>query len=112
MSMAPLEQISDLAHSGELTRAEQLLLCLAHLGDGVHTVGAIRATAQSLGLSDANVSRDMQKLKGLAFQRNEGWALTTPGKKRAGELLGAPDAHVAIQSSALRALLPQLKANV
>lgn len=110
--MATLGRISDLVHSGELARAEQLLLCLAHLGDGVHAVGAIRTTAQSLGLSDANVSRDMQKLKGLAFQRKEGWALTTPGKKRAGELLGAPDAHVAAQSSALRTLLPKLNTDV
>jgi hypothetical protein len=88
--MMTLDRISDLVHSGELTRAEQLLLCLAHLGDGVHTVGAVRDTAQSLGLSDANVSRDMLKLKGLAFQRHEGWTLTTSGKKRTGELLGAP----------------------
>ena len=110
--MAHLDRVSDLVHSGELTRAEQLLLCLAHLGDGVRTVSAIRTTAQSLGLSGANVSRDMQKLKGLAFQRNDGWTLTTLGKKRAGELLGAPDANVATQSSALRALLPRLKADV
>lgn len=110
--MVALDRISDLIHSGELSRSEQLLLCLAHLGDGVHATGIIRAVAQSIGLSDANVSRDMKKLKGFAFQRNEGWALTTPGKKKARELLGAPDAHVATQSSALRALLPRLKADV
>lgn len=102
------DRISDLVHSGDLTRAEQLLLCLAQLGDGVHAVSEIRAVAQYLGISDANVSRDMQKLKSPAFQRKEGWALTSPGKKRAGELLGTTDAHVATQSSALRALLPKL----
>lgn len=112
MSTAPLDRISDLVHSGDLTRAEKLLLCLASLGDGVHAVGAIRATARSLGLPDANVPRDMQKLKGLAFQRKEGWALTTPGKRRAGELIGATDAHVATQSIALRDLLPKLKTDV
>lgn len=110
--MLASDRISDLVHSGDLSRAEQLLLCLAQLGDGTHAVGEIRAVAQSLGISDANVSRDMQKLKNLAFQRKEGWALTSPGKKRAGELLGIADNHVATQSNALRALLPKLKTNV
>jgi hypothetical protein len=107
--MVPLDRISDLVHSGGLTRPEQLLLCLAHLGDGLHVLGAVRATVRSLGLSDANMSRDLLKLKGLAFQSNASWALTTPGKKRVQGLVGAPDAHVATQSSALRSLLPKLK---
>ena len=110
--MAPLERISDLVHSGKLSRAEQLLLCLAHLGDGAQSVGAIRAIAQSLGLSTTNMPRDMQKLKGLAFSRSDGWLLTTPGRRRAEEMLGTTDQHVAAQSSALRALLPKLKADV
>lgn len=110
--MTSADRASDLVHAGELTRAEKLLLCLSNLGEGVHTVSEIRATARSLGLPDANVSRDMKKLKGLAFERKEGWALTTPGKKRAAELIAAPDVHVAKQSSSLRALLPKLKPDV
>lgn len=110
--MVNSDRVTDLIHSGEFSRADKLLLCLAHLGDGVHAVSGIRTTARSLGLSDANVSRDLQKLKGLAFERKEGWALTTNGKKRVVELLGVPDAHVAAQSSALRALLPRLRAEV
>lgn len=110
--MNSFARISDLVHSGELARAEKLLLCFAYLGGGVHSVSEIRTAASSLGLSDANVSRDMQKLKGLAFEGKEGWALTTNGKKRVGELLGTPDAHIAAQSSALRALLPKLKSDV
>lgn len=106
------DRISDLVHSGDLSRAEQLLLCLALLGDGIHAVGEIRRVSQSLGISDANVSRDLQKLKSLAFRRKEGWALTSPGKKRIVELLGVADAHVATQSNSLRALLPKLGTNV
>ena len=112
MSMLDTNCISDLVHSGDLTHAEQLLLCLAHLGDGTHAVGEIRAAAQSLGISHTNVSRDMLKLKSFAFQRIEGWTLTSPGRKRAGELLGLVDAHVATQSSSLRALLPKLKPDI
>lgn len=110
--MHTLDRLSDLLHSGDLTRPEQLLVCLASLGDGKHSVAQIRLTAQSVGISDANVSRDMQKLKTFAFQSVAGWELTSKGKTRARELLGTTDAHVAAQSIALRALLPKLKPNV
>lgn len=110
--MAPFDKLSDLVHTADLTRAERLLLCLAHLGDGPHSLSELRAVARAVGISDTNVPRDIQKLKGLVFQRREGWALTTPGKRRAGDLLGVTDAHVTKQSNTLRALLPKLKTNV
>lgn len=106
------DRLSDLVHSGDVTRPEKLLLCLMQLGEGTHAVGQIRAVAQSLGVSDANVPRDLQKLKGLAFERKDGWALTTPGRKRASELLSAADTHVVAQSTTLRALLPKLNPDV
>lgn len=110
--MDSLDRISDLVHSGNLTRPEQLLLCLAHQGEGSHAISTIRSTVESLGLSNANIPRDIQKLKGLAFQRKEGWTLTSLGQKKAKELLGVTDTHIAAQSSSLRTLLPKLKGDV
>lgn len=104
--------ISDLLHSGEFGRSEQLLVCLAALGEGSHSVGEIRTVARSHGLSDANITRDMQKLKGLAFQATGNWTLTGLGRRKARELMSAPDSHVANQVSALRGFLPKLKNNV
>jgi hypothetical protein len=101
-----MTNLSDALHRGDLKRPQQLLLCLASLGDGVHSVTAIRQVASRNGIAESNVARDMQRLKGLAFEGKEGWSLTGPGKKEAAQLLGQP---IAPQASALRSLLPKLK---
>lgn len=109
--MPTSDQLTDIVHSGNLSRAEQLLLCLMSLGNGVHSLSEIRYAAQSLGISDANVSRDMAKLKTLAFKSKEGWSLTSLGRKTSAELVGV-ETPVAPKSHALRALLPKLQGDV
>lgn len=102
--------LSDSLHKGDLSRSQQLLLCLASLGDGAHRIAAIREVARNNGIADANVGRDMKRLKGLAFEGKDGWALTSPGKTQASQLLGA--APPSPQLSTLRGLLPNLKSPV
>lgn len=101
-------KLPDVIHAGGVSRPEQLLLCLAELGEGTHSVAAIRKLAGNLGVSDANTSRDLQKLKGLAFQNSSGWTLTSQGARRVAELIGSPDSHIQAQISSLRKLLPKL----
>lgn len=100
--------LPDLLHSGSLSRTEQLLVCLASLGQGSHATGEIRTVARTNGVSDANVARDLLKLKGLVFGGKSGWTLTTPGRVKATALTGTADQIAPKHAQSLRSLLPKL----
>lgn len=111
MSITIDQRLSEALHNGKLSRGEKLLVCLAVLGGGAHTVAAIKTIATNNGISAANVARDLGQLKGLAFLNANGWSLTTQGRRRANEILEKDD-PVAAPASALRALLPKLNEKV
>lgn len=102
-----MTKLSDALHRGDLSRPQELLLCLASLGDGFHPVADIRKVASSNGIADSNVRRAMKQLRGMAYEGKAGWTLTGPGKAEAAKLLGAPAPSP--QASSLRDLLPRLK---
>jgi hypothetical protein len=102
-----MSKLSDALHRGDLTRPQELLLCIASLGDGVHAVAALRTVARSNGIADTNIARAMKQLKGMAFHGKAGWTLTGPGKVEAAKLLGAPAPSP--QVSSLHDLLLKLK---
>lgn len=100
-------KIADALHSGRLSRAQQLLVCLASLGDGTHQPAAVRSVLSTNGLPGANLARDLGRLKGLAYPGKMGWTLTTEGRTQAAAILG--ESNAAPQATTLRALLPKLE---
>lgn len=111
MSTVNEETLVTLLHSRELSRSDRLLLCLYSLGDGAHSIAALRVTINLYGLSNANLARDLSRMKGHVFRTNDNFKMTLNGKNEAKRLLGIAQSRPVIdQVSQLRLELITLPA--
>jgi hypothetical protein len=110
--MLPRDALKDLLHVKGLTRAEQVLLCLAAGGGGPLVVSEIKHLAISAGLRRAkewNVSNILQRANGLVVRTDTGWELNGSGRNALAKLIATHSLGPAIApANSLRALLPRV----
>lgn len=84
--------LKNLLHQNELSNIDKLLLCMALDVEKPKVVQDIKEIARKSGLrkaQDWNVSSYLSRSNGLAIRVDEGWELTTEGKKRVAQLSGS-----------------------
>lgn len=97
--------LKDLIHQNELSNTDKLLLCMALDVAVPKEVREIKDIARKSGLrkaQDWNVSLYLTRSNGLAIRVDEGWELTTDGKKRVAQLSG----------SVVSSVVPKIAANL
>lgn len=99
-------------HSGQLSKSEQVLLCLASGNPKSKTVSEIKEVGLKVGLrrmEEWNVSAILSALKGKVIRIDAGWELTLEGRKAVRALTGAMlVGGEPLAASALRAFLDKL----
>ena len=84
--------LKNLLHQSELSNTDKLLLCMALDVEAPKGVKEIKEIARKSGLrkaQDWNVSLYLSRSNGSAIRVDEGWELTTDGKKRVAQLSGS-----------------------
>lgn len=106
------DSLKDLLHVKGLTRAEQLMLCLASAGSGAKAVSEIKVLAHRAGLRKAkewNVSDILSRTRGLAVRTDAGWELNGAGRSAVGRLVSAHSTGPAMApANSIRSLLVQI----
>lgn len=95
--------LKDLLHQNELSNSDKLLLCMAVDVETPKAVQDIKDVARKSGLrkvKDWNVSSLLSRSSGLAIRVDEGWELTSEGKKRVAQLSGSAISNAAPKISA------------
>ncbi|WP_208854147.1 hypothetical protein [Thioalkalivibrio sp. ALJ1] len=110
--MIDKSRLKDLLAAKEYNRLEKVLICLAVDSDTPKQVRDLKALATSSGLRAAqkwNFSAILGGSKGLAVRTDDGWELTTDGRKVIADIVG-PSAYsgVPIIASSLRQHLPNI----
>lgn len=108
--MIDIERLKDLLSKTEYSRKDKILLCLAVDSNNPKQPKDVRNLAVSSGLRAAkkwNFSQILKTLLPLAINTNEGWELTTDGRKRVAEIAGPYASNpIQIVASNLRQFLP------
>ena len=103
-------RLKDLLSKREYSNLEKVLICLAVDVETPKQVKIIKALAVSSGLRIAknwNISQFLGSSIGLAVRTDEGWELTSDGRRRVSEIVGPSAASsVPIIASSLRHHLP------
>lgn len=106
------ETLKNILHSGDLSKPEQVLLCLACGELKPKTVSEIKVTAERVGLRKIkqwNVSALLSRLGGKTIRTDSGWELTREGKRAVRTLLGnSDDGGEPSPASGLRTFLDKL----
>ena len=105
-------RLKDLLAKSEYSRLEKILLCLAVDSSQPKQVKDIKALSVSSGLRASakwNLSQTLGDSEGLAIRSDEGWELTSDGRKRVADIAG-PFASSSIPTiaSGLRKYLPSI----
>lgn len=104
--------LKNILHSGQLSKSEQVLLCLACGGPKPKTVSEIKTVGLKVGLRRMrgwNISAMLSDLNGKAIRIDAGWELTLEGKRAVRLLTGATDAgSKPLAAAGLRAFLDKL----
>jgi hypothetical protein len=105
-------RLKDLLSKREYSNLQKILICMVASGDTAAQVKQLKALASSSGLRAVkswNISQYLSKSNGLAVRTDDGWELTSEGKRRVGELVGPSGASpVPVVASSLRQHLPQI----
>jgi hypothetical protein len=105
-------RLKDLLSKSEYSKLEKVLICLAVDADSPAQVKNIKELAVSSGLRIAknwNISQFLGASNGLAVRTDEGWELTSDGRRRVSEIVGPSAASsVPIIASSLRQHLPKI----
>lgn len=107
--MLSTKQLKNAVHRPDITRKQQVLLCLAAEPTQPRTVAAVRELAQQAGLRKAkqwNISSVLGSLPGLVISSGGSWELTDAGKDEVASLLGLSSTPTAVSS--LRQHLPKI----
>lgn len=112
--MLSRDALKDLLHIKGLTRAEQVLLCLAAGGGGPLVVSEIKSLAVGAGLrrsQEWNISDILRRTNGLAVRTDTGWELNGSGRNEVAKLIATHSPGPAIvPANSLRALLSRVAA--
>lgn len=106
--MPETSKLKDVLHTPNLSTIDRLLICLSVIGKA-SSVGELRAVAISAGyraVQKANVSAYLSKSGGKAVRTDNGWELTTQGKKHVAQLM--PSEPAAQEAKSLRVLLSKI----
>ena len=109
--MLSMKQLKNEVHRQDLTRKEQILLCLAVEPIQPRSVAAVRGVAQDAGLRKAklwNISSVLGSLSGLVISASRTWEITDAGKKEVARLVGSTELPAAACS--LRKHVPKITA--
>lgn len=110
--MIDKSRLKDLLSKSEYTKLEKILICLAVNADMPVQVKEIKNRAVSSGLRVAknwNISQFLGASNGLTVRTDEGWELTSDGRRRVSEIVGPFAASsVPIIASNLRQYLPKI----
>ena len=110
--MIDKSRLKDLLSRSEYSRLEKILICLAVDPDTPLQVKGIKEQAVSSGLRVAknwNISQFLGASNGLSVRTDEGWELTSDGRRRVSEIVGPSAASsVPIIASNLRQYLPKI----
>jgi hypothetical protein len=105
-------RLKDLVSKSEYSRLEKILLCMAVDGAVAKQVKDIKNLAVSAGLRAAknwNISSTLGASDGLAARTDQGWELTSDGRKRISEIAGPyASSSVPVVASKLRQHLPSI----
>ena len=110
--MIDQSRLKDLLAVAEYGRLEKVLICMAVEPDSAHKVKDLKVLATSSGLRAAskwNFSSILSASKGLAVRTDNGWELTTEGRRVITDIVG-PSAASSIPriASSLRQHLPNI----
>ncbi len=105
-------RLKDLLSKQEYSRLDKVLLCLAVDDTEAKQVKEIRELAVSSGLRAAknwNISATLASANGLAVRTEQGWELTSDGRKRITEIAGPyASSTIPVVASQLRQYLPSI----
>jgi hypothetical protein len=106
-------RLKDLLSKKDYSKLEKVLICLAVDVEAPKQIKNIKELAVSSGLRVAknwNISQFLGSSTGLAVRTDEGWELTSDGRRRVSEIVG-PSAASAVPAiaSTLRQYLPGMK---
>lgn len=85
-------RLKDLLSKPEFSKTDKVLICLAVDADQPSAVKNIRALAISSGLRAAkswNISQLLSASNGLAVRTDQGWELTSEGKRQVAKVIGS-----------------------
>ena len=98
------DHLKDLLHQQNISQQDTLLLCLGVNVNSPKQVRDIKSLAHNAGLRKVknwNVSMILKRTDGLAIRTNNGWELTSKGKKRvvtlAGSVINTPIQKIATE---------------
>jgi hypothetical protein len=110
--MIDKSRLKDLLSKSEYSKLEKILICLAIDVDSPLQVKGIKELAVSSGLRVAknwNISQFLGASNGLAVRTDEGWELTSDGRRRISEIVGPSASNsIPIIASSLRQYLPKI----
>ncbi len=108
--MINASRLKDLLSKKEYSKLEKVLMCLAVNVETPKQIKNIKELAVSSGLRIAknwNISQFLGGSNGLAIRADEGWELTSDGRRRVAEIVGpSASSSIPIIASSLRQHLP------
>jgi hypothetical protein len=109
--MSDIALLKDLLHKPDMSRKDQILLCLSCRPVKTRSVSEIKDIAVQAGLRNAktwNLSQILGSLSGEVIRGPEGWELTSAGVAKAEKLRGGTRSAVVGPVSHLREMLPDI----